>query len=185
MLLMADVGAQTAPQAEVTRAPGHAAVWLSDEHLAGYLLGVMATLVATGGLYLAKDLHWRTAAAVIAASVISIWFARTAFRLVMLQSSGNMQACVPEGISELRRSWPVVLAAIPPVLTQVAAGIGAWSVTLGLHFGQVLGICGLIVAGVLTGRRQHVTGWALATYVGWLALTGFVVAGLELLARTV
>jgi hypothetical protein len=76
---------------------------------------------------------------------------------------------VPEGISELRRSWPVVLAAIAPVPTQVAAGVGLWSVTLGLHFGQVLGICGLVVvAGVLTGRRQQVTGWALATYVGWL-----------------
>jgi hypothetical protein len=174
-----------APKAEVAPASHHTSMWLSDEHLASYLLGIMATLVATGGLYLVKDLRWRMAAAIIAASVISIWFARTAFRLVMLQSSGHMQACVPEGVGELRRSWPVVLAAIPPVLTQVAAGLGLWSVTLGLHFGQALGICGLVIAGVLTGRRQRVTGWALASYVGWLGLTGFLVAGLELLARTV
>ena len=182
---MADVGAQTAPQAQVARAPGHAAVWLSDEHLAGYLLGVMATLVATGGLYLAKDLYWRTAAAVIAASVMLDLVRSHRVQARDAPEQRQHAGVCAKGISELRRSWPVVLAAIPPVLTQVAAGVGLWSVTLGLHLGQVLGICGLVVAGLLTAGASTSRDGPWPTYVGWLALTGFLVAGLELLARTV
>jgi hypothetical protein len=159
--------------------------WVTADRLAGYVTGVIATLVAIGGLYLVKRLEATTAMAIIAAGTISIWIGRTSFRLVMLQVGGHVGSCVPEGFAELGRSWPVVLAAIPPVASLACAAIGLWSVTVGLHVAQVLGIGGLIGAGYVTGRRLRVGGWALASYVMWLALSGLLVAGIETLSRVV
>jgi hypothetical protein len=168
----------TEPRAEIKTA-------VRPEHMASYVTGVIATLVAIGGLYLANKLAATTAMAVIAAGTIAIWLARSSFRLVMLQANGHTGSCVPEGVGELRRSWPVILAAVPPILALAGAAAGLWSVTVGLHIGQALGVCGLITAGVLTARRLHVTGWVMAGYVIWLALSGLLVAGIELLSRTV
>jgi hypothetical protein len=158
---------------------------LRPEHLAGYVTGVIATLVAIGGLYLADRLKATTAMAVVAAGAIAIWLARASFRLVVLQGSSHMGSCIPEGLAELRRSWPVVLAALPPVLALAAAAAKLWSVTVGLHIGQALGICGLIAVGLLTARRLRVSGWAMASYVIWLAVSGLLVVGVELLSRVV
>jgi hypothetical protein len=81
------------------------------ERLAGYVTGVIATLVAIGGLYLVNRLQAATAMAVVAAGCIAIWLARTCARLVMLQGAGHSGSCVPEGFAELRRSWPARPAA--------------------------------------------------------------------------
>jgi len=158
---------------------------LTAERLASYVTGVIATLVAIGGLYLVKHLQAGTAIAIITAGTIAIWLGRTSFRLVMLQGSGHGGSCIPVGFVELRSSWPVVLAALPPVLSLTCAAIGLWSVSLGLHIGQVLGVTGLVVAGILTGRRLEARGWARWSYVLWLALTGLSVAGIEALSRAI
>ncbi len=164
---------------------GRAAPALRPEHLAGYVTGVIATLVAIGGLYLANKLAATTAMAIIAAGAIAIWLGRASARLVMLQASGHMGSCLPEGLAELRRSWPVILAALPPVLALAGAAAKLWSVTIGLHIGQALGVVGLIIAGLLTARRLQATGWAIASYVAWLTLSGLLVVGIELLSRSV
>lgn len=78
-----------------------------------------------------------------------------------------------------------MIAALPPVLALTGAVVKLWSVTLGLHIGQALGLCGLIAAGLLTARRLEATGWALASYVIWLVVSGLLVVGIELLARTI
>jgi hypothetical protein len=39
--------------------------------------------------------------------------------------------------------------------------------------------------GLLTAHRLHAGGWALVGYLLWLSLSGLLVAGIELLARTV
>jgi hypothetical protein len=169
----------------VNRPLDQGATRLTPEHLASYVTGVIATLVAIGGLYLAKHLTAATAMAVVFAGSVAIWLGRSSVRLVMLQSAGHMGSCVPEGLAELRRSWPVVLAATPPVLSLTGSLVGLWSVTIGLHIGQALGICSLIGIGLLTARRLQARRWALLSYVLWLSLSGLVVAGIELLARTV
>jgi hypothetical protein len=46
---------------------------LRPEHLAGYVTGVVATLVAIGGLYLANKLEATTAIAIVAAGPVAIW----------------------------------------------------------------------------------------------------------------
>ena len=79
----------------------------------------------------------------------------------------------------------MVLAGLPPVLALAAAAAKLWSVTVGLHLGQVLGLCGLIAVGLLTARRLQATGWALASYVIWLVVAGLLVVGIELLSRTI
>ena len=158
---------------------------LRPEHLAGYVTGVIATLVAIGGLYLANKLEATTAMAIVAAGTVAIWLARASFRLVMLQGTGHMGSCLPEGLAELRRSWPVVLAALPPVLVLAGAAAKLWSVTVGLHIGQAVGVCGLVGVGLLTARRLKATGWAMASYVGWLTVSGLLVVGIELLSRAV
>ena len=160
-----------------------AAAW--PGHLASYVTGVIATLVAIGGLYLANNVKAITAMAIVAAGAAAIWLGRASFRLVMLQGADQMDSCVPEGLAELRRSWPVILAAVPPVLALAGAAAKLWSVTLGLHIGQALGVCGLIAAGFLTARRLRATGWAMASYIVWLAGSGLLVVGIELLARTI
>ena len=76
-----------------------------------------------------------------------------------------------------------VLAALPPVLALAGAAAKLWSVTVGLHIGQALGVYGLIAAGFLTARRLQATGWAMASYVAWLTASGMLVVGIELLAR--
>lgn len=50
--------------------------------------------------------------AIIAAGAVAIWLGRASFRLVMLQASGHMGSCIPEGLAELRRSWPVVASSL-------------------------------------------------------------------------
>jgi len=57
---------------------------LRPKHLAGYVTGVIVTLVAIGGLYLADHLKATTVLAVLAAGAFAIRLARTSFRLVML-----------------------------------------------------------------------------------------------------
>ena len=158
---------------------------LSPAHLASYVTGVIATLVAIGGLYLAHKLKATTAMAVITAGAVAIWLARASFSLVMLQGRGHMGSCIPEGLAELRRSWPVVLAALPPVVALAGAAANLWSVTIGLHIGQAVGVCGLIAAGLITARRLQATGWAMASYVVWLAVSGLLGVGIELLSRTI
>jgi hypothetical protein len=160
-----------------------APTWPGD--LAGYVTGVIATLVAIGGLYLADKVKAVTAMAIVAAGAVAIWLARASFRLVTLQEARHMDSCVPEGLAELWRSWPVILAAVPPVLALAGAAAKLWSVNLGLHIGQALGVCGLIAAGLLTARRLRATGWAMASYIIWLAGSGLLVVGIELLARTI
>jgi hypothetical protein len=155
------------------------------ERLASYVTGVIATLVAIGGLYVVKRLEATTAMAVVAAGAVAIWLARTSAKLVMLQGGGHMGSCVPEGTAELKRSWPVLVAAIPPVLSLAGAAVHLWSVTVGLHIGQALDVCGLIAAGLATGRRMQATGWGLASYVIWLTASGLLVVGIEALSRTV
>jgi len=155
------------------------------EGLASYVTGVIATLVAIGGLYLVNRLEATTAMAVVAAGCIAIWLARTCAKLVLLQGAGHSGSCVPEGFAELRLSWPVVVAAIPPVLGLAGAAIQLWSVTVGLHIGQALGVCGLIAAGLGTGRRLHASRWGVASYVIWLTVSGLLVVGIEALSRTV
>jgi hypothetical protein len=146
--------------------------------------GVIATLVAIGGLYLANKLEAVTAMAIIAAGAAAIWVGRASFRLVMLEGSGHMGSCIPEGLAELRRYWPLVLAALPPVHALVGAAANLWSVTVGLHIGQALGVLGLVGAGLLTARRLQTMGWAMASYIVWLAVSGLLVVAIELLART-
>jgi hypothetical protein len=146
---------------------------------------VIATLVAIGGLYLADKLEATTAMAIVTAGAVAIWLGRASFRLVTLQAGGHMGSCIPEGFAELRRSWPVVLAALPPVLALAGAAAKLWSVTIGLHIGQALGVCGLVAVGLLTARRLRATGWALASYVLWLTVSGLLVVGIELLARVI
>jgi hypothetical protein len=158
---------------------------IRPEHLASYVTGVIATLVAIGGLYLANKLAAGTAIAIVAAGAVAIWLGRTSGMLMMLEARGHMGSCVPEGLAQLRRSWPVLLAAVPPVLALAGAAAKLWSVTVGLHIGQAVGLCGLIAAGVLTARRVHVTGWASLSYALWPALSGLVVVGVELLSRSV
>ena len=158
---------------------------LRPEHLAGYVTGVVATLVAIGGLYLADKLEATTAIAIVAAGPVAIWLGRASAMLVMLEGRGGTGSCIPEGPAELRRSWPVVLAGLPPVLALAAAAANLWSVTVGLHLGQALGLCGLIAVGLLTARRLQATGWAMASYVIWLVAAGLVIVGIELLSRTV
>lgn len=158
---------------------------LRPDHLAGYVTGVVATLVAIGGLYLANKLQATTAIAIVAAGPVAIWLGRASAMLVMLQGRGHMGSCIPEGLAELRRSWPVLLAGLPPVLALAGAAAKLWSLTIGLHFGQALGLCGLIAVGLLTARRLHTTGWAMASYVIWLVAAGLGIVGIELLARTV
>jgi hypothetical protein len=155
------------------------------ERLASYVTGVIATLVAIGGLYLVNRLQATTAMAVVGAGCVAIWLARTCAKLVMLQGAGHSGSCVPEGLAELRRSWPVVAAAIPPVLGLAGAAIQLWSVTVGLHVGQALGVCGLIAAGLGTGRRLHASRWGMVSYVLWLTVSGLLVVGIEALSRTV
>jgi hypothetical protein len=101
---------------------------VSSERLASYVTGVIATLVAIGGLYLVKRLEAGTAMAVVAAGTVAIWLARTCSKLVMLPSSGHTRSCAPEGFAELRRSWPIVVAAVPPVLALAGAASHFWSV---------------------------------------------------------
>ncbi len=155
------------------------------ERLARYVTGVIATLVAIGGLYLVKRLQPTTAMAVVAAGALAIWLARTSSRVAMLQGSDQVGSCLPDGFAELRRSWPIVAAAIPPVLSLAGAAINLWSVTVGLHIGQAVAVCGLIAAGLLTGRRLQASGWALASYVIWLTVSGLLAVGIEALSRTV
>jgi hypothetical protein len=95
------------------------------ERLASYVTGVIATLVAIGGLYLVKPLEATTAVAVVAVGAVAICLARTSAKLVMLQGGGYMGSCVPEGTAELRRSWPVLVVAIPPVLSRSHAAPGS------------------------------------------------------------
>jgi hypothetical protein len=123
--------------------------------------------------------------AIVAGGAIAIWLGRASAKLVMLEGAGHMGSCIPEGLAELRRSWPVVLAAVPPVLSLAGAAGKWWSVTVGLHIGQAVGVCGLIAVGLLTARRLRATGWAMASYVGWLTFSGLLVVGIELLARTI
>src|SRR5690348_15139832 len=78
-----------------------------------------------------------------------------------------------------------IVAAIPPVLVLAGAAIQLWSVTVGLHIGQALGVCGLIAAGLGTGRRLHASRWGVASYVIWLTVSGLLVVGIEALSRTV
>jgi hypothetical protein len=79
----------------------------------------------------------------------------------------------------------VLLAAVPPVLALAGAAAKLWSVTVGLHLGQAVGVWGLIAAGVFTARRVHVTGWPSISYVLWPVLSGLFVVGIELLSRSV
>jgi hypothetical protein len=79
----------------------------------------------------------------------------------------------------------VVLAALPPVLALAGAAAKLWSVTIGLHIGQALGVCGLIAVGLLTARRLRATGWAMAGYVLWLTVSGLLVVGIELVSRVI
>ena len=169
----------------VSRSAARVDAMLRPEHLAGYVTGVVATLVAIGGLYLASKLRATTAIAIVAAGPVAIWLGRASTMLVMLQGRGHMGSCIPEGLTELRRSWPVVLAGLPPVLALAGAAAKLWSVTIGLHLGQALGLCGLIAVGLLTARRLQATGWAMASYVMWLVAAGLLVVGIELLSRTV
>jgi hypothetical protein len=46
------------------------------ERLASYVTGVIATLVAIGGLYLVNRLQATTAMAVVGAGCVAIWLAR-------------------------------------------------------------------------------------------------------------
>jgi hypothetical protein len=79
----------------------------------------------------------------------------------------------------------VVLAGLPPVLALAGAAAKLWTVTVGLHLGQAVGLCGLIAVGLLTGRRLQATGWAMASYIVWLVAAGLLIVGIELLSRTV
>jgi hypothetical protein len=158
---------------------------LRPEHLAGYVTGVVATLVAIGGLYLANKLEATTAMAIVAAGPVAIWLGRASATLAVLPGHGHMRSCIPDGLAELRRSWPVVLAGLPPVLALAGAAAKLWTVTVGLHLGQAVGLCGLIAVGLLTGRRLQATGWAMASYIVWLVAAGLLIVGIELLSRTV
>jgi type IV secretory pathway VirB2 component (pilin) len=122
----------------------------SVHRLADYVYGSISTLVAIAGLTFETNPGALTTAGVVVVGALAIWLAHSLSRMVIRPSWMQLHLTVADVIVDLRRSWPIVSAAIPATVIFTLAGIHVFSVRTAFALAEIVGVLALAVVGVGT-----------------------------------
>lgn len=122
----------------------------STHWLADYVYGSISTLVAIAGLTFETNPGALTTAGVVVVGALAIWLAHTLSRMVIRPSWHRLELSTSEVIGDLRRSWPIVSAALPATVIFTLAGIHLWTVPTAFVLADAVGVLALAVVGIGT-----------------------------------
>ena len=148
-----------------------------------YVYGTIATLVAIGGLTFEHRPDPLSTGGVIIVGAIAIWLAHAVSHLVSQWARPDEAFTGRIVLAQLRRSSPVVSAAVPATVVMALSWAGAWSVSAGLWVGEGVGVVGLAVVGFLTSGGGRRTAGLRMRYVLLLLAAGMLIVGLDVLAH--
>jgi hypothetical protein len=157
------------------------------DHLAASIYGTITTLVAIGGLTISqkveRSLDPLEADSVILVGAISVSLAHGASHLVADLARRRAPLKARDVIAELRRVWPIVVAALPATVVLALSAAGLWSLDTALNEATALAVAALALVGVVTaGLAERSTAKRLA-YVVSITMVGVAIAALEVAAH--
>lgn len=166
------------PDPEQYRLSPHAVEWFRD-----YVYGTIATLVAIGGLTFEHRPDPLSTGGVIIVGAIAIWLAHSVSHLVAEWAGQEGPFTVRTVLEQLRRSSPIVSAALPATAVMALSWTGAWSPATALWIGEGVGVIALAGIGVLTAGGSQRTAGLRTLYVVMVVATGLLIVGLEVAAH--
>jgi hypothetical protein len=147
--------------------------------LADYIYGTIATLVAIAGLTFESHPGELTTAGVVIVGAVAIWMAHILSRLVSKRSQGHLQLTPADVVTEARRSWSIVTAAIPATVIFVLAGAHLWTIHTAFALADVVGVGALAVVGIATAGGSDRSLVRRVAYVCSMVLVGITIVLLE------
>ena len=124
--------------------------------------------MAIAGLTFETNPGEPTTAGVVIVGAIAIWLAHILSRLVSKRSQGHLQLTPADVLTEARRSWSIVTAAIPATVIFVLAAAHLWTIQTAFVLADIVGVAALAVVGIGTAGgsdRRWSAGWA--TCAAW------------------
>lgn len=168
----------TAPEMpEAMAAPDASSAAHRAESTAEFVYGTTGVLIALSGLELVGGVAPEKAAAVTLAGAVAIWLSHAYATYLGAHVVGDPRHTF--GILyALRRSFPIVVAAVPAALLLAGSVVGWWSASTAILLANWLAIVVLAVAGWI-GARATGSGYGVAA--GWAAMTASIGVGIVLL----
>ncbi len=176
-----DPDAPTAP----TATDGHPGTANPVEWSREYVYGTISTLVAISGLTFEKRPDSVSAGGIIIVGAFAIALAHAVSHLVVdwSQQSEARPFTLRTVAVQLRRSWPIVSAALPATVVLSISRSGLFSTTAALTIDQVVGVGALAVVGIMTAREPSHSFWRRAAYVVSLVTVGVLIVALEVVTH--
>jgi hypothetical protein len=149
-----------------------------------YVYGTISTMVAIGGLSLENRPDSVSAGGVIVVGAIAIALAHAVSHLVVAWSNRSDDAPFTSRTvtDQLRRSWPIVSAAIPATIVLAISRTGLYTTSTALWIDAGVGVGALAVVGILTAGPARPDSHRVL-YVLALISVGLFIVGLEVAAH--
>ncbi len=147
------------------------------EATAEFVYGTTAVLIALSGLELVGGVPPEKAAAVTFASAVAIWLSHAYATYLGAHVVADPRHALGI-VGSLRRSAPIVLAAVPATVLLAGSVMGWWSASTAILMANALAIVVLAVAGWVGARA---TRSSLGRSLGWAAITASIGIGIVVL----
>ena len=155
------------PEAAMS-APGASAATHRAEATAEFVYGTTTVIIALSGLEIVGGVPPQSAAVLTIAGAAAIWLCHAYASYLGAHVVHGQTHASGEILGYLRRSAPIVLAALPAALLLGGSVVGLWSVSAAILLANVLAIivlavCGWIGARAAGSSRPMSVLWAAAT----------------------
>ena len=162
------------PEAALS-APGASAATHRAEATAEFVYGTTTVIIALSGLEIVGGVPPESAAALTIAGAAAIWLCHAYASYLGAHVVHGQTHANGEVLGYLRRSSPIVLAAVPAALLLGGSVAGLWAVGTAIFLANVLSIVVLAACGWI-GARAARASYAMA--LGWATVTAGIGLGL-------
>ncbi len=150
------------------------------ERLQEFVYGTITMLVVIGALD-GKNLGSpRDATFVIVGTAFATWLAHTFAAIIGLHIRERRSVRRNEVVTNFRRSWRIITAALPATAVVLLADFGLISLRAALSVATLIGVIQLVWVGIIAARRSQWTFFGVVVYAATAAIIGLVIVAIEL-----
>lgn len=150
------------------------------ERLEEFVYGTITVLVVIGALDGNQLGSPRDATVVIIGTAFATWLAHTFAAIIGAHIRERRSVRRREVVTNFRRSWRIIMAALPATAAVLVADLGLISLRAALSAATLIGVVQLVWVGIIAARRSQWTFFGVVVYAATAALIGLVIVAIEL-----